>query len=150
MDTIYYHFRSFYGDTLHDFLAGFDCSYNHVPENNQFVNLGIYTLLCSTLCVILFYYIINHPRFNRLWSWVIMLIIVFAVSVIIGYDLAYTDLNNGAIPNCFLVNENGEYLIKESHCWYLGVANGILSVVAAITLSFTIKWGSRNCKNTPC
>jgi hypothetical protein len=154
LGTIYCLFESLFGQYLAEYLWGYDCNtetYNRILFNS----IGLIAIVVSLSWVVLYYYVINHPRFNKWWHWVIMLIILGGINLFIAYGWTVSDFTNGLIGDCLMYtrNEEGEIisqLIYESDCWMFGVVNFIVSVVFFILFSFLFKWWSTNCKHSPC
>lgn len=156
--NIYSWFKDFYGSYLYDYFKGYNCNTQDFSNPNQFVSIGLITLIISLVVVLLYYYGINHPRFNRWWSWLIMLLITMATSLFFGFGKAYTHLYGGRIGDCLLYaigydNEGQEISrtqqIFTPHCWGFGFANMIVAILFFIIFSFCFKWWSRNCKHSP-
>ncbi len=152
LGTIYCFFNSFFGVNLEAHLWGFDgVNYSNSIAFNA---IGIMAILTSLFMVITYYYIINHPRFYRWWSWLIVLIINGTVNLFIGYSWTINDLNNGVIADSlmFLRDVNGDIvseLIYSSDCWGFGISNFILATIFFVIFSFILKWWSSNCKYSP-
>lgn len=153
LGNIYCWFESLFGQYLADHLWGFDGS--GYSRANVFNYIGLISLAISLLLVLTYYYIINHPRFNRWWSWLIVLLINGIINLFIGYAWTVSDYLNGNIADTLMYtrDENGEIasnLIMTSDCWGFGIANFFVSTLFFIVLSFCLKWWSRNCKHSPC
>jgi hypothetical protein len=91
-------------------------------------DLGYIAIISSILSVVIFYYIINHPRFNRWWSWFIVCGINAILNLIIGKN-------------------EGEYSIENGIAF--GIANAIVASAFFIIFSFCLRWWSRNCSTCP-
>ncbi|MDR1403053.1 MAG: hypothetical protein LBJ60_05045 [Tannerellaceae bacterium] len=159
---IYCLFDSLFGQNLADYLWGYDCNMQSFSNTNVFNRIGLLTLLLSFVIVFSYYYLINHPRFNRWWSWLVMLGVTGATGLFLGYGWTVADFHKGLMGDCllYLRDANGEItssLIRESDCWMFGVVNGILSIGFFILFSLAINIGgrliprlaSRNCKYSP-
>lgn len=134
-----------------DFLSGYVCPSEETEggflASNQFVMYGFIALGIALFFVLLYYYVINHPRFNRWWSWLIVLLIVSSANLFIGAGMTLGDLGAGNIEECIINGENGG--IYESTCWMFGIANFLVSAIFFILFSIGLKWWSTNCKRTP-
>jgi len=149
-ETIYRWFEWLFGAKLADYLAGYDCQSETFIGSNQFAIIGIIAVAIAIFFVVLYYYIINHPRFNRLWSWLIMLTIVGLTNLLIGYGIVSSHLSAGDIGDCLLYGTSRELpLINQVNCWGFGLANFIVSAMWFIVFSLAFKWWSRNCKYSP-
>ena len=158
MDTffgsIYSWFLSLFGDDLSYYLWGYDPATTAYSNPNIYNLVGIITLAVSLVLVIVFYYIINHPRFCKWWSWLITLGINAIIGLFVGYGIVYTKFVNGFIPPQLMYQYDDQgnilaYLIGESNCWGFGIANMIVSLLFFIVFTFIFKWWSSNAKHVP-
>ena len=146
-EVIYRWFLGLFGENMADFLAGFDCSAEDYVLTNQFLMYGFMAMGVALAMVFIYYYVINHPRFNKLWHWLVMLGVVGLVNLFIGAGMTLGDLNAGNIGDCLMNGENGG--IYDSDCWMFGLANFFVSAMFFIVFSIGLKWWSTNCKRTP-
>jgi hypothetical protein len=108
-------------------------------DSGTYIPAGIVMLLVSVLGVALYYYAINHPRFNRWFHWLIVLVVLCLINFGIAWAMAAA-----------LITEN--YGTTEGYITEIaifGIANVIWTFVSSIVFSLIIKWGSRNCKYSP-
>jgi hypothetical protein len=147
-----------YGYELYDYLKGWNCESESFSNPNLFAKIGWITIGIALLMMIIYYYVINHPRFNRWWSWTIMLVLTGVASLLYGYGKTYSDFNGGKIGDCMMYeysyDQNGNITesiqkIYNSDCWGFGFANLLVGISLFIILSFAFKWWSRNCKRSP-
>jgi hypothetical protein len=153
--TIYCWFEGLFGQDLAEHLWGWDMKAGDYTKANQFISIGLYMLCISLTMVILFYYIINHPRMNRWWNWLIILIISSGFCFIYAWSITHSDLSNNFISDDLMfirdVNTNNiiTQKITNSNCIYFGIANAIIACLSFILLSFASRWWSRNCSTCP-
>ncbi len=145
---IYSWFYSIYSMYLFDYLKGMDCNGFFVGPDH-FITIGGRMLLVSLAIAVIYYYAINHPRFNRLWSWLIMLFSTAVINFTVGFSYVYNRLNEGQIPSCFMETEDGEQLLTNSNCILFGLTNALIGVFFFFFFSMIIKWWSRNSKYSP-
>ena len=61
-----------YGQDLFYHLKGWDNGMqDFVAANNQFPTIWLVTFFSALLVFVVYYYILNHPRFNKVWHWLI-------------------------------------------------------------------------------
>ena len=84
MEFFYRLFGAFTGGDMLDYLSGFNCEEEAYIGSNQFILYGFLALGIASLVMVVYYYIINHPRFNRWWHWLIMLGVVGVSNLLIG------------------------------------------------------------------
>jgi len=149
--SIYCWFESFFGQSLADYLWGYNCDTQAYDNPNIFNQIGWYCLLSAFIICCLYYYLFNPVRSQRTW-WFITWGITGIVNLFIGFGFTCSDLANGLIGDCLLY-PNGDTtlhpLIETSHCWWFGGINFIVSLGFFILFSYLIKWGSSNCKYYP-
>ncbi|MDR2146280.1 MAG: hypothetical protein LBE91_07475 [Tannerella sp.] len=150
-ETIYRWFAALFGGDMADFLSGYECPSEDTEggylDSNQFLMYGFIALGIALAVVFLYYYVINHPRFNKRWSWLLMLMLVGLSNFFIGAGITLGDLWAGNIGECLVNGENGG--IYESSCWMFGLANLFVSAGFFIFFSVALKWWSTNCKRVP-
>lgn len=152
--SVYNWFRSLYGTDLYYFLWGYD------PVAQQYINQNVYaitgwlTLGISFALVLVYYYVFNHPRFCKWWSWLITLIVNSVIALFAGFGIVYSKYSQGAIPQdlMYTFDDSGNivaYKIVESNIWGFGLANFFIAAIVFVIFSAFFKWGSSNAKHIP-
>ena len=108
----------------------------------------------SFVVVMFYYYILNHPRFCKWWSWLITLGVNSLIALFVGYGVVVNKYVNGYIHDSLMFqrDEDGNILavlIGDGHCWGFGVANIFVAMIFFVVLSFLLKWWSGNAKHVP-
>lgn len=142
METIYRWFTDWYGSNLAEHLSGWDEIAGDYVKANLFNDIGIWTLIIIVAECVWYYYILNHPRANRKWIWMIRLGGVALINFFFAFGKVYHDLRAGNVSSD-ISNISG------FECMGFGVVNFILSIFFFTICSFIIKWRSRNCKYSP-
>ncbi len=158
--NIYSWLNPIYGTELYEYLKGNDCD-GVFTGPNHFLTLGAIVIATTLFHFIVYYYVINHPRLNRWWHWLIVLIWNGLINLLIGFGYTYSKLNGGFIPACYTHSQletaqdgsifgiDGTEILFNSNCWQFGIANSIVAIGSFIIFSFLFKWWSRNCKHSP-
>lgn len=141
---IYSWFYSIYSMYLFDYLKGLDCD-GYFVGPDHFKTIGIYMIITTLLVAIIYYYVINHPRFNRWWSWLVMLFISATINFTVGYAYVYNRLYGGQIPECFTEPAN----MSTGNCISFGFTNALIGIIFFFFFSMIIKWWSDNSKYSP-
>ncbi|MCX6235959.1 MAG: hypothetical protein NTY07_00140 [Bacteroidia bacterium] len=155
MGTIYCWFESLFGQDLAEHLWGWDMGTQDYTKANQFNTIGLYMLVVSIFMVVFFYYILNHPRFNRWWSWSLILGLNAGLNFLYAWLITLSDLSNNFISDDLVyirdVNTNQivTQKLSESNCVYFGIANTLIACLFFIIFSFTVRWWSKNCSTCP-
>lgn len=154
LGQIYGWFQSLFGQDLSYYLWGYDPATEGYTNPNLFNHIGLIAIVVSLLLVILFYYIVNHPRFCKWWSWLLTMGIDAIIGLFVGYAIVVSKYVNGFIPQelMYQFDEEGNitaYLIGSSHCWGFGIANMIVSILLFILFTLIFKWWSSNAKHVP-
>ena len=140
-ETIYGWFVSMFGYDLDRYLLGWCCEEEAWIFSNQYLKYGVIALCIALSVTLVYYYVIDHPRFIRWWHWLLMLLLVSFSNFFIGGRATLGDLNSGNIGECFNV--------FPSDCWMFGLANFFVSAMFFIIFSFCLKWWSTSGKRTP-
>ena len=141
-ETIYRWFISLFGSNLAEHLSGWDEVTGDYSKINIFSLVGIITLIITIVLCFAYYYLINHPRFNRWWSWLIVLITAAVINFGIAFGLTFSDNLNDNISSDIAD-------ISYFNCLGFGFTNVIVSSLYFVIISLIIKWGSRNAKYSP-
>jgi hypothetical protein len=122
-------------ESLYPDQAAFSESmYNHGLYSTMFGLAAIIALLVA----VIFYYVVNSPRFNKRVHWFLMMALVAIINIIVVLqypaDVIYTADN---------VNYDFNY-------WLIyGAVHTVWAILLFTIFSLAIKWWSRNCKTTP-
>lgn len=141
---IYSWFYKIYNVHLFDYLKGLDCD-GFFEGPDHFRTIGPNMIITSLLVAIIYYYVINHPRFNRWWSWLIMLFISAAINFTYGFSYVYNRLYGGQIDECFIEAAN----MSTGNCFSFGFTNALIGTIFFFIFSMIIKWWSDNSKYSP-
>lgn len=145
--SVYCWLEDFFGIELANYLWGVSSPHAQI---NSFIGIG-WTMLGITLAVVLiFYYVIDHPRLAYWWGWGIFLVINAVINFIVGWQWVLKDYNNDKMVTIDpATNLEMPLNIGESEILCFGISNMFLSIMAFAIFSFILKWWSRNCPNTP-
>ena len=152
--SIYSWFLSLFGQDLSFYLWGYDPTTKGYSNPNIYNHVGLATLTISLVLVIIFYYVINHPRYCKWWSWLPTLLLNSVIGLFVGFGMVHAKYANGEIPQdlMYRFDDSGNviaYLITDANCWGFGIANMFVAAIFFIVLSFLLKWGSSNAKHVP-
>lgn len=145
--SIYCWFEDFYGEELANYLWGQASPYQ---DSNMFIGIGLSMLGISLFIMVLFYYIINHPKLCNWWGWMIFWGINAVVNFIVGWQWVLNDLYSGTMvaPDA-QTGQDVALNIDEVDCLCFGVSNLLLSFLAFIIFSYIGKWWSTNTSKAP-
>lgn len=145
--SLYCWMEEFFGLELANYLWG-----ESSPEQggNMYIGIGLTMLGVSLLVAVIYYYVVNHPRLNNWWGWLIFFGINAVTSFIVGWQWVLKDYYAGK-----MVTENKatgrieDLPIDISDILAFGVTDMIDAMVAFILFSYLIKWWSTNCSRAP-
>ena len=111
----------------------------------------IITLLCiSFLMAVTYYYVINHPRLNNWWGWLIFAGLNAAINFVVGWQWVLKDYYDGLmVAKSATTGKMEDLHIYESDILAFGVTNMIDAILAFLIFSYIIKWWSSNCSRAP-
>ena len=128
---------------MNEFFAPFyEFFYYSVPFSDDIFQEGQYAPIGITACSlgiffgVLFYYIINRPKFSKWHHWGRILLINFLINFMIGTFLPQ--------PKFAALN-----LHYTSEYYMLGLANGAVATCVYILFMLFFRWFSTNAKQTP-
>ena len=110
--------------------------------SDQMYNRGLYdTIALVTIAVAwgmaaVFYYVINSVKFSRWYHWLVILILVLAITPVVGYVL-----NHGVFADNNLLYGPEEVKIQ--------LVNLVYSALIFLAASLGIRGWSSNCRHTP-
>lgn len=134
-----------YGQDLFYHLKGWDNGMqDFVAANNQFPTIWLVTVFSALLVFVVYYYILNHPRFNKVWHWLITMA-VLAISIFFwSRGLVMSDIAGVSLhPIDPALN------VSADNALMFGVYNAVLSAIFFLFFSIVGRFGSKNCKNSP-
>lgn len=133
-----------YGEHLYYHLRGWsDADQGFIAALDKFPIIFGITASTAFICFLVYYYILNHPRSNRWFFWLIPLVICLLQGYMLGYGIVINDINAEIIAES-LIN-----YIGKNNAFLFGLYNGTLGVVIFCVLSFLFRRWSRNCKHSP-
>lgn len=131
----------FFGSPLEMYLHGYDCEMMDYSGTPLFGTFGSIMLILALLSAVLFYYVIDHPRFNKLWHWLLVMAILGLILFVVPWFWLDSHLTTGRICADLVVNI--------SDITGFSLVNTLLGVLFFTAISFIIRNGSRNGSCTP-
>lgn len=145
--SIYCWFEDFFGIDLANYLWG---ESSFAQTTNMFIGIGLTMLLISLALVVVYYYVVDHPRISNWWGWLIFLGCNAIVNFIVGWQWVLKDYYEGKmVETSKTTGKLVDLPIYSSDILAFGVSNMILAILAFILFSYSIKWWSTNCSNAP-
>lgn len=145
--SVYCWFEDYFGIELANYLWG---QSSPEQQTNLFIGIGLSLVIISLFMVILFYYIIDHPRFANWWGWSIFLGINAVINFLVGWQIVLSDYYEWLMVKFDPVtNQSIPLQIDESNIISFGVSNMILSVLVFIIFTYLLRWWSPNVSNAP-
>ena len=134
-----------YGQDLFYHLKGWDNGMqDFVAANNQFPTIWLVTFFSALVVFVVYYYILNHPRFNKVWHWLITMAVLAIGIFVWSRGLVMSDIAGVSMhPIDPALN------VSADNALMFGVYNAVLSAIFFIFFSVVGRFGSKNCKNSP-
>jgi hypothetical protein len=145
--SIYCWLEDFFGLPLADYLWGVS---SPRQTSVMFIGIGLSMIVISLAIVVLYYYIVNHPRLNNWWGWTIFLGVNAAINFVVGWQWVLKDYYDGLMVK--LDPATGKEIdldIFPSDIIAFGVTNMINAMITFLVFSYIIKWWSTNCSRAP-
>lgn len=105
-------------------------------DNQLYFDVGLFVFISSLLTVVIYYYIINRPRYNIWTRW---LFFGFGIAVI-NFVFSYYWIKN----KLFTLG----YVYVAEYYWFAAFT-ALISFIFYFILSQMLRWWSSNCKGTP-
>ena len=141
-------FEDFFGYNLADYLWGGEL-YTQ-SQGNSYVLIGLTMLGISLAMALLFYYVINHPKLNNWWGWLIFMVGNAVINFFTGWLMLQSDYNEGKmVIKDELTDAEHPLSIFTQDLLNFGISNALLSILAFFIFSMILKWWSNNCKHAP-
>lgn len=145
--SVYCWFEDYFGIELANYLWG---QSSPEQQTNLFIGIGLSLVIISLFMVILFYYIIDHPKFANWWGWSIFLGINAVINFLVGWQIVLSDYYEWLMVKFDPVtNQSIPLQIDESNIISFGVSNMILSILVFIIFTYLLRWWSPNVSNAP-
>lgn len=125
---IYEGWGAFYLDNFSDDL------YNE----RLYIPIGWTLLLTALGLMAVYYYVINHPRFNRWFHWLIYVLIIGSINFAVAYFISYNEIS--------ILYEEDPY---SSEYYTFSLVNFLWALAFCLLFSFGIRWWSTNSSTTP-
>lgn len=152
LGQIYDIFKSFWSQNFDYYLWGWNPASEGFTNPNIFNLTGLVTIFISLLIVLIYYYIFNHPRWCRWWSWIIALVLNAIAALFTGFGITYSRYVSGYIPNELIYDYSVEppvQIITAWDCWGFAYANILISIILFFVISLALKWWSTAAKYVP-
>lgn len=130
-----------YGSPLEMYLYGYDCEMMDYSGSPLFGTFGLIMLLLAIVPAVLFYHVIDHPRFNKSRHWLLVLGVAGLLLFVVPWFWLDNHLTAGKICADLVVNT--------SDITGFAAANTLLGLLFYTAVSFIIRSGSRNGSCTP-
>lgn len=144
---LYCLFEDFFGMELANYLWG-----QSSPQQltNMYIGIGLSMVVISLFVMVLFYYIVNHPKLNNWWSWLIFLGLNAAINFFVSWQWVLSHFSKGWMVKLNpTTNQEIPLQIDEGDILCFGISNMILSIIAFIIVSYLFKWWSSNVSKAP-
>ncbi|HOY30360.1 MAG TPA: hypothetical protein PKW80_00635 [Bacteroidales bacterium] len=111
-------------------------------DNNLYLPVGLTLFISGLVFMAAYYYLVNHPRFNRWYHWLFYIALVGIINFLVAYFITKNNLT--------IIYENeGNTLPYYGQFYTFSLINFIYTLLWCTVVSFIIRWGSRNCSTTP-
>ncbi len=145
--SMYCWLEDFFGIKLAEYLWG---TASTQQQGNMFIGIGLTTLCISLAVAVVYYYVVNHPRLNNWWGWLMFCGVNAVINFIVGWQWVLKDYYADKMVATNPVSGKEEALdIFPTDILAFGVTNMINAILAFIVISYIIKWGSTNCSRAP-
>jgi hypothetical protein len=145
--SFYCMLEDLFGLDLANYMWGLVSPY---ATSNLFIPIGLTMFIISLVFMLVYYYVLDHPKLCSLWGWLLFLTINLVINVVVGWQWVQMHLYEGRMV--FINNKDHQEIplpVDEWNCFLFGVANGLLSILTFVAFSYMFKWKSTNCWVAP-
>lgn len=107
-------------------------------NSSLYIPIGLTLVLSAAALMAVYYYVINHPRFNRWYHWLLYAVIIGAINFGVAYYISYQTISE--------LYEQDPY---QSQYYTFGLVNFLYALVFSFLFSYILRWWSINCATTP-
>lgn len=117
--------------------------------SNDMYNYGYYQpifliMVISMIIInVIYYYVVNHPRCNRSWHWLLFNIGTCIFNFILSWVISSDKINT------FYAQQGMNSPYDWTSYFMLSSIASLWAFIFFFVFSFIIKWWSRNCKHSP-
>lgn len=108
-------------------------------DNKIYIPVGIVMLLLSLGGMVIYYYVINHPRFCRWYHWFLTAFVFCLVNFAVAYLMA-----DGVVWDTYGTTDGFVLQIIT-----FAFANAFWTLLFSFAFSMGVKWKSTNAKHSP-
>jgi hypothetical protein len=137
--------------TLNDYIFApmfelFGLNYQEQFSNDLFDNMlyiapGFFFLTTAFAFMILFYWVLDHPRYAKWYHWLITILICASLNFVFNYFWTQTEIN--------LLYAEQELPHYSNELLLHGFTQFLWSFVFCVVFSFALKWKSVSTRKTP-
>ncbi len=135
-------FEEWYGLDLASYLWG---EASPQQTTNMFISCGLWMLAITLVFNVLYYFIIDHPKFAKWWGWSLFMLVGAFLTFVIGWQITLRDFDAGLM----ITADNKPLDVFPSDCFKFGIVNAILSMFFYCIFSAILKWRSTNSAHVP-
>ena len=139
-------FEDFFGLDLANYLWG---QATEQQQTNMFVAIGLTMFGISLAIMLIYYYVINHPKLCSLWGWLLFLGINMIINFFVGWQWVLSHLYEGKMVYEDAQHQSIPLPIDEWNCIAFGITNALLSIIVFTAFTYMFKWKSTNCWVAP-
>ena len=115
---------------------------NDLYSNNLYLPVALTLLISSLIWMVVYYYVIDHPRFARAWHWLIWMLALCAINFGAANYITFSRLTE-------LYTSLERDLPYYSEFTTFSFINALWTFIFAFIVSLLIKGRSVMCKRTP-
>lgn len=140
--NLYGLFKWLYGDSLHDYLLGYNCDTGTYDGDPCIGLCGFLTFVLASLLPLIYYYMWQPVRRQRIKYWFFLLVVVL-VAWLVPFNCLWSDLQRGLVGDCLAED------ISYMDISFFSLVNALLAGLYFLAFSVLSKWGSKTCRYYP-
>jgi len=115
---------------------------NDMYSNNLYTPVALTLIFSSIIWMLIYYYVIDNPRFARAWHWLIWMLLLCGINFAVANYISVSKLSE-------LYTALGKDVPYYSEFTTFSFVNALWTFIFAFIVSLLIKGKSVMCKRTP-
>lgn len=138
---------SFFGSDLNEYLLG---ELSPDSQANQYSRIGLVTCAIALVVALVYYVILDHPRFSSWLGWLCFAMGNSVVSAFVAFFWIKKDYDNGLMYSVDQATQaKTDLAINMSNIAFFSLANFFVAFFFFFIFSVGLMWVSKNCYQSP-
>jgi hypothetical protein len=115
---------------------------DYLHRNDLYMPVGFVMVISSLVGMLIYYYVLNHPRYDKWYHWFGCVVVVGIINAVSAYWVVLSKLE------IVFAREDEEVPFSTEFFSY-SIVDFLWTLIFCFVFSLLVKWGSSNCRKTP-